>query len=103
MSELLGNSIESSLKPVLYGVGRELHVVEHEEFGFRSEIDGVADAHRLDHGFGFFGDAARVAVIRLAGGRLEHVADENERGLRKEKRAILRGEEFCNCLNEAVF
>jgi hypothetical protein len=28
------------------------HVVEHEEFGFGADIDGVADAGRLEIGFG---------------------------------------------------
>jgi hypothetical protein len=43
------------------------HVVEHEELGFGAEIDGVADAGRLQIGFGLLGDAARVAVVGLAG------------------------------------
>ena len=40
------------LEAGVVGVGAILHVVEHEELGLRAEEDGVADAHRLDHGFG---------------------------------------------------
>ena len=46
---------------------------------------GVADAHRLDHALGLLGDAARIAVVGLAGGRLEHVADQHQRGLGEER------------------
>ena len=60
------------------------HVVEHEELGFGSEEDRVADAHRLDHGLGLLGDAARIAVIGLAGGRLENVANQRHRGFSKK-------------------
>ena len=37
VSELVGSSMASMLKPVLYGVGREAHVVEDEELGLRAE------------------------------------------------------------------
>ena len=67
------------------GLGGVAHVVEHEELGLGSEIDGVADAHGLDHGFGLAGDAAGIAVIGLAGSRLEHVADEHQRRLGEER------------------
>ena len=67
------------------GLGGIAHVVEHEELGLGSEIDGVADAHRLDHGFGLAGDAAGIAVIGLAGGGLEDVADQHQGGLGEER------------------
>ncbi len=67
------------------GIGLELHVVEHEEFGFGPEIDVVADARRFHVGDGLLGHPARVAVIGLAGGRLEHVAHDRERGFREER------------------
>jgi hypothetical protein len=66
-------------------IGLEAHVVEHEEFGFRSEEDRVAEAHRAHQRFGLFRHAARIAVIGLAGRRLEHVADQNEGRLGKER------------------
>ena len=66
-------------------VGLEAHVVEHEELGFRPEEDRVADAHRLDHGLGLLGHAARVAVVGLAGGRLQHVADDDHGGFGEER------------------
>ena len=67
------------------GLRRVAHVVEHEELGFRAEEDRIAHAHRLDLSFGLLGDAARVAVVGLAGGRLEHVAGQHQRGLGKER------------------
>ena len=73
------------LEAGVVGRGLEAHVVEHEEFGFRSEENGVADAHRLDHGLGLLGHAARVAVVGLAGGRLQHVAGDDHGGLREER------------------
>jgi hypothetical protein len=66
-------------------IGLVLDVVEHEELGFRPEIDGVAEAHGFHHAFGFFADAAGIAVVGFAGGRLEHVAHEHQRGLGEER------------------
>ena len=73
------------LEAGLVGLGGIFDVVEDEELGFRTEEDGVADAHRLDHALGLLGDAARIAVVGLAGGRLEHVADERQRRLGEER------------------
>ncbi len=67
------------------GAGGEAHVVEHEELGFGADEHGVAHAHRLHHGFGLLGDAAGVAVVGLAGGRLEHVAGDDHGGLGEER------------------
>ena len=39
----------------------------------------------LSIGLGLLGDAARVAVVGLAGGRLEHVADDRQGGLGEER------------------
>ena len=72
------------LEAGVVGLRRILDVVEDEELGFRSEEHGVADAHGLHHGLGLPGDAARIAVVRLAGGRLEHVADQRQGGLGEE-------------------
>ena len=63
----------------------ETHIVEHEEFGFRAEIGGVADARGIDIGLGGLGDGARAAGIMLVGGRLQHVADQDQRGLGEER------------------
>jgi len=73
------------LEAGVVGVGAILHVVEHEELRLGTEEHRVADAHRLHHGFGALGDAARIAIVGLAGGRLEHVANQRQRGLRKER------------------
>ena len=62
-----------------------LDVVEDEELGLRPEEHRVADAHALTMAFGLLGDAARIAVVGLAGGRLEHVADERQRRLGEER------------------
>ena len=40
-----------------------LDTVENEELGFRTEVGGVAQAGRLQVGFGALGDGARVAVV----------------------------------------
>ena len=69
------------LEAGVVGVGLEADVVEHEELGFRTEEDGVADAGRLQIGLGLLGDAARVAVVGLAAGGIENVAvDDHGRG-----------------------
>ena len=62
----------------------EAHIVEDEELGFRAEIGGVADARGIHIGFGGLGDGARAAAVALAGGGLEHVADQDQRGLGEE-------------------
>ena len=84
VSELVGNSAEVEPEAGVVGQRRVAHVVEHEELGLGSEIHGVADAHRLHHGFRLLGDAAGIAVVGLAGGRLEHVADQDQGGLGEE-------------------
>ena len=55
---------------------RVFYVVKHEKLGFGAEEDRVAHAVGFHHAFGLFGNAARVSVVRLAGCRLEHVADQ---------------------------
>ena len=79
------------LEAGVVGVGHELHVVEDEELGLRADIDRVADAGRLQEGLGLLGDAARVAVVGLAGRRLEDVADDRQRGGREERIDAGRG------------
>ena len=59
----------------------EAHVVENEKLRFRSEERGVGDAGALQIGFRFFGDAARVAIVRLARDRIDDRADEAQRRL----------------------
>ncbi|VXB37347.1 conserved hypothetical protein [Massilia sp. 9I] len=59
--------------------------VEDEEFRFRAEVGGVAQAGRLQVGFGALGDRARVAVVALAVRRFDHVALHEQRGLFHER------------------
>jgi len=66
-------------------IGREAHVIEDEELRLRTEVSGVADASLLQIGFGLLCDAARIALIKLAGGRLDDVAEDGERRLREER------------------
>ena len=68
----------------IVGVGFVPHVVEHKELGLGAEIDGVADPKGLDHRGRLFGDAARVARIGLAGGRLQHVTNQHQRRFGEE-------------------
>src|SRR3546814_17811808 len=44
--------------------GFETDIVEHEEFGFGADIDGVTDPRRPDISLGAFGGGARVAGDR---------------------------------------
>ena len=60
-------------------------VVKHEELGFRSEIDLIAGARRLHIGEGLLGDGTGVAVVRLTGVRVQHVAEQEHRGLLIER------------------
>src|SRR3546814_10213733 len=69
---------------LLVVAGFETDIVEHEEFGFGADIDGVADAGRGDIGLGALRGRARVAGIAFAGRRLDDVAEDHEhRGRRK--------------------
>ena len=60
----------------------EANVVEHEELGFGADIDRVAEAGRLEIGFGALGGGARVARIPVTSRRLDDVAidDHHRRG-----------------------
>ena len=62
-----------------------LDAVEDEEFGFRTEVGGVADAAALEVGLGALGDRARVAVVALAVGRLDDVTGQDQGGLVHER------------------
>jgi hypothetical protein len=55
--------------------------VEDEEFGFRAEVGGVAQAGGLQVGLGALGDGTRAAVVALAGVGLDDVAGQDEGGL----------------------
>ena len=72
-------------------LGGEADVVEHEELGLRTEHGGVADAGLLEIGLRLAGDRARIALIRLVGQGLEHVAEHRERALREERVDHRRG------------
>ncbi|MNX95858.1 hypothetical protein D3C86_1281530 [compost metagenome] len=55
------------------------HAVENEEFRFRTEEGGVAQAGALQVGFGALRDGTRIAVVTLAVRRLDHVAGQHQR------------------------
>ena len=61
------------------------HVVEYEELGLRSEHRRIADAGLLQISLRLAGDRARIALIGLIGQRLEHVTEDRESALRKER------------------
>ncbi len=65
-------------------IGGELDVVEDEELGLGAEEDRVAHAGLLQVGLGLLGNAARVALIELAGRWLDDVAEDRECRLREE-------------------
>ena len=69
---------------------RKSDVVEHEEFGFRSEKCLVADSGRFQIGFCLFGRPARVAFICFARVRLDDGAVQASRLLRVERVEIER-------------
>ncbi len=69
----------------MIGVGDELDIVEDEELGLGAEVGGIGDARRLHVGFGLPGDAAGVALVGLAGGRLRDVAENGQGGLGEER------------------
>src|SRR3546814_18174530 len=62
----------------------ELDIVEHEEFGFRADIGGIADAGRLQIGFGALCGRARIAGVKFAGRWLDDVARSEEGRVGKE-------------------
>jgi hypothetical protein len=71
------------------GAGRiailEADVVEHEEFGLRADEDGIADPGLLQIGFGAGRGGARVAAVKLAGRRLDDVAEQDQHRRRAER------------------
>jgi hypothetical protein len=78
----------SKITPERFNVMREMGYVAYRE------ADGeirVANAERLHHRLGLLGHAARIAVVRLAGGRLEDIADEDQSRLGKERINAGRG------------
>ncbi len=66
-------------------VGVPGHAVEHEEFGFRTEVGGVAQAGGLQVGFGALGQRTRVTVIALQVRRFDHVARQDQGRLFAER------------------
>ena len=89
VGELLGRAVGAFLG--LDRVGGALHadavahVVEHEELGLGAEERLVGDAGRGQVLLRLLRHRARVAAIGLAGLRLEAVAEEDDRGLRRER------------------
>ncbi|MNS82127.1 hypothetical protein D3C72_1158620 [compost metagenome] len=66
-------------------VGVPGHAVEHEEFGFRTEVGGVAQAGGLQVGFGALGQRTRVAVIALQVRGFHDVARQDQGRLFAER------------------
>ena len=66
------------------------HAVEDEEFRFRTEESGIAQARRLQVGFSALGNRTRIAVVRLAVAWLHHVTLQEQRGF-FEKRVDVGG------------
>ncbi len=59
--------------------------VEDEEFGFRTEVGGVAHASGLHVGLGALGQRTRIALVGLAIARLDDVAGQDQRRLFEER------------------
>ena len=72
-------------------VDRPLDRVEDEEFGLRTEVRDVAQAGRLEIRVGALRERARIALVALAVGRLDHVARDVERRLVQERVDVARG------------
>src|SRR3546814_16484053 len=83
-SDVCSSDLIVDLEARLVVARLEADVVEHEEFGLGSDIDGVADAGRGDIGFGALRRGARVAGIALAGRGLDDVAEDAEHRRRRE-------------------
>ncbi|EAT07975.1 hypothetical protein SKA58_08424 [Sphingomonas sp. SKA58] len=73
--------LEIALRVIIF----ETHIVEHEEFGFRPDIDRVAEPGRLDEGFRALGGRTRIAAVQLTGVRLDNVAENDQHGRRAER------------------
>ena len=69
----------------IIGVNRKAHVVEHEELRLGPEHGLVADPRLLQIGLGLSSDGAGIALIRLVGQRLKHVAENRQRALGEER------------------
>ncbi len=54
------------------------HIVENKKFGFRSKECGVCNAGTHQISFCFFGDSARVAIVRFACNGIDDGADQTE-------------------------
>lgn len=65
-------------------LGAPAHAVEDEEFGFGTEVGGIAQAGSLQIGFCALGDGAGIAVVGLAVTGFDHVALQNQGGLFEE-------------------
>ncbi len=57
------------------------HRIKNEELGLRSEISGISNTRGFEIGLAALGNRARIAVISLAIGRLNHVAGDIENRL----------------------
>ncbi len=60
-------------------------IVEDEEFRFRAQVRGVRDARLLQVRFGFAGNIARIAAVRLVRDRIHRVRHDAQRGHLRER------------------
>ena len=61
----------------------EAHVVEDKKLRFRPEECRVGDAGALQISFCFFGDTARVAIVRFARDRIDNGANQTQASVRR--------------------
>ena len=65
--------------------------IEDEKFGLRAEVRGIAQSGRLQIRLGALGERTWVAVVALAGRRLDHVAGDDQRVFLAERIHARRG------------
>jgi hypothetical protein len=77
--------------------------VENEKLRLRAEIGRVAQAARLQVRLAPLGERTRIALIALAGSRLDHIARQNQRVFFAERihprRAGVRHQQHVRCLD----
>ena len=81
------------------------HIIENEKFRFRPEECGVGNAGAFQVSLCFFGDAARVAIVRFARDRIDDRANQTQRRFGVEdvdpRRRRIRNDEHVRGINHA--
>src|SRR5210317_852679 len=62
----------------LVGRGRVANVIKDEKLRLRSKVSGVSQAGRLQVGFSFLGNEARIAGVAFLGNRVNNITDQAE-------------------------